>query len=251
MDSKSLKPYGAALWAYFEGESDAELIVRRDDGQEGRLPVSYFYRGPQQFTAIEKGAIERCESPVLDVGAGTGLHSLALQQRGLRVTAIDIDPQAVTIMSGRGAADARCADLFDLSEGPYETLLMLGHGIGMVETLAGLDRFLGHVRGLLSESGQILVDSLDVTATADPKNLVYLEANRQADRYVGETRVQFEYGGEKGPYCGWLHVDPATLAEHAVGSGWTCQVIVEQDSGDYLAKLVKTPEPDTSRSRSV
>lgn len=127
---------------------------------------------------------------------------------------------------------------------------MLGHGIGMVETIDGLDRFLSHARGLLSESGQILVDSLDVTATADPRNLAYLEANRQAGRYAGETRVQFEYGGEKGPYCGWLHVDPATLAEHAVDRGWACQVIVVQDSGDCLAKLVKTVEPDTSRRRS-
>jgi hypothetical protein len=71
VDAKSLDPYGAALWAYFDGEPDAELIVRRDDGQEGRLPVSHFYRGP---AVLEKNAIERCESPVLDVGAGTGLQ---------------------------------------------------------------------------------------------------------------------------------------------------------------------------------
>lgn len=100
MDPKSLNPYGIALRAYVEGDSDAELIVRRDDGQEGRLPVSHFYRRSEQFTAVEIGAIERCESPVLDVGAGAGLHSLALQERGLRVTAIDINLQAVTIMSG-------------------------------------------------------------------------------------------------------------------------------------------------------
>ena len=226
MDPKSLDPYGAALWAYFRGDSDAELVVRRDDGQEGRLPVSHFYRGPAEFTDLEQAAIERCLAPVLDVGAGTGLHSLVLQHNGLLVTAVDINPQAVSIMSGRGVTDARCVDLFRYDGGPYQTLLMLGHGIGMVETLVGLDRFLTHAHGLLTDNGQILLDSMDVQATADPKNLAYLESNRHAGRYVGETRVQFEHAGKNGPYCGWLHVDPATLNERAITSGWTAEVSV-------------------------
>jgi len=234
-----MDPHGEALWAYFEGDADAELIVRREDGHEARLPARYFYRGPAEFTGIEKAAIERCVAPVLDVGAGTGLHSLALQHKGIRVTAIDISAQAITIMSGRGVADTHCADLFEYEGGSFQTLLMLGHGIGMVETLAGLDRFLVHAHGVLTESGQIVLDSLDVRATDDPKNLAYLEANQRAGRYLGETRVQFEHGGKKGPYCGWLHVDPTTLEAHASRTGWTCEVILEQDQGDYLARLVK------------
>jgi hypothetical protein len=54
---------------------------------------------------------------------------------------------------------------------------MMGHGIGMVETLAGLDRFLAHARGWLSGDGQILLDSQDVRVTDDPKNLAYQGAN--------------------------------------------------------------------------
>ena len=39
---------------------------------------------------------------------------------------------------------------------------MMGHGIGMVETIAGLDRFLEQTRGFMSETGHVLLDSLDV-----------------------------------------------------------------------------------------
>ena len=45
MDPKAMEPYGAALLAGFDGDASAELILRRDDGREGRLPVSHFFRG--------------------------------------------------------------------------------------------------------------------------------------------------------------------------------------------------------------
>ncbi|MHC4505514.1 MAG: class I SAM-dependent methyltransferase, partial [Planctomycetota bacterium] len=106
MDPKAMAPYGAALRAFFEGDAGAELVLRRDDGWEGRLPVSRFFRKPPEFTRVEKAAIERCCGHVLDVGAGTGLHSLALQDQGARVTAIDVSAPAVEVMSRRGVADA-------------------------------------------------------------------------------------------------------------------------------------------------
>ncbi|MHC4415711.1 MAG: class I SAM-dependent methyltransferase [Planctomycetota bacterium] len=237
MDPQALDPFGAALLAYWEGDAGAELIIRRDDGHEGRLPVSHFFREPSAFTPLENAAIEHCLGHVLDVGAGTGLHSLVLQERGLPVTAIDISSHATKIMVQRGVTDVQCADFFESRGGPFQTVLMLGHGIGMVETLAGVDRFLAHAGGLLADEGQVMFDSLDVRTTSDPKNLAYHEANRRAGRYIGEIRLQFEYRGRQGPYCGWLHVDAGTLKEHAAKAGWRCEVIIEEANGDYLARL--------------
>jgi SAM-dependent methyltransferase len=237
MDPKAMDPYGAALQAGFDGDANAELTLRRDDGREGRLPVSHFFRPQSEFTPVETAAIDRCAGRVLDVGAGTGLHSLVLQEQGLRATAIDISTRAVEIMTRRGVRDAHCEDVFDCRRGPFDTVLMMGHGIGMVETLAGLDRFLAFARGLLSEAGQLLLDSLDVRVSDDPENLAYHEANRRAGRYIGEIRLQSEYQDLKGNYYGWLHVDAATLTEHAARAGWKCEVVCRQDSGDYLARL--------------
>jgi SAM-dependent methyltransferase len=234
-----MTPHGLALRAYIEGRSDAQLTVRRDDGVEDPLPVSHFFRAPEEFSPIEIAALEQCRGHILDVGAGSGLHSLVLQARGLTVTAIDISPQAVEIMAQRGVLDARCSDACDFEGDRFDTLLMLGHGIGMVENITGLDRFLGRARGLVASDGRWLLESLDVRGSQKPDHLAYQESNRAAGRYVGEIRMQFEYDGHAGPLFGWLHVDAETLGAHAAEAGWECEVVVEQENGEYLASLTR------------
>jgi SAM-dependent methyltransferase len=237
METKSMDPYGQALLDFHHGEAAAAIQVRRDDGLVNPLPAAVFFRKPPEFSPLEKTAQELCRGYILDIGAGTGCHSLALQERGLKVLAIDISPQAVEIMSQRGVADARRINVFDFREERFDTLLMMLHGIGMVENPAGLDRFLRHARVLLKPGGQIVFDSLDVRRTADPKHLAYQEANRQAGHYFGEIRMRFEYKGQIGPLFGWLHVDPETLTDHAGEAGFSCRVVSQQEDGNYLAQL--------------
>lgn len=234
-----MDPLGSALLAYLEGDLDAAVIIRRDDGLEDTLPVGHFFRRPSQFTRIEQAAIDLCAGHVLDAGAGSGLHSLALQERNLPVTAVDISPRAVAVMTRRGVKDVHCADVFDFHGGPFDTILLMGHGIGVVETIAGLDRFLAHLRGLLSERGQVLLDSQDVRLTDNPRHLAYHEANRQAGRYAGEIRLQVGFQGNLGPPCGWLHVDAETLGQRAESAAWRCEVVLQEQGGHYLAKLTR------------
>jgi SAM-dependent methyltransferase len=231
--------FGKALLVCFEGDRSAQLIIRRDDGEKLPIPVSHFFREPFAFTPLEKVAIDLCAGHVLDVGAGTGLHSLVLQKKGMPVTAIDISPHAVQVMRQRGVRDVHCANVFEFTGGPFDTLLMLGHGIGMVETIAGLDQFLRHAHTLLSNTGQVLVDSLDVHRTDDPANLAYHDANRQAGRYIGEIRMRSEFLDEKGPYHGWLHVDAETLEQRANLAGWRCETVHRDDRGDHLTRLTR------------
>ena len=237
MDPRAMTPHGLAMFAYFDGEASAHLVIRRDDGFEVSLPASHFFRSPDEFSPIETTALESCRGDVLDIGAGAGIHSLPLQARGHAVTAIEINPEAVEIMTRRGVRDVRCVDVFDFGEGTFDTLLMLGHGIGMVEDLQGLSRFLAHARGLLRAGGQLLFDSLDVRRTEDPVHLAYHEANRRAGRYFGATRLQSEYAGRTGPYCRWLHVDPETLQREAERAAWKCEIVLRLAGGDYLARL--------------
>lgn len=237
MQPDAMTPHGLALLAFFRGETTAQIAIRRNDGREEPLPVRHFFRAPDELTHIERAAIERCKGHVLDIGAGTGMHSLILQSQGRPVTAIDVCPQAVEVMTRRGVADARCVDVFDFQAGPFDTLLMLGHGIGMVEDIPGLERFLVHAHRLVGARGQILLDSLDARKTNDPDNLAYHESNRRSGRYIGEIRLRFEYRGQAGPYCSWLHVDPQTLCTKAGHAAWECKVVLEEASGDFLARL--------------
>ncbi len=237
MEIKSMDPYGCSLLDYFHGDESAKVAVLRDDGFVSSLPAGVFFRKEENFSPLEKKAVDLCRGKVLDIGAGAGCHSLALQKRGMKVLAIDISPQAVEILSARGVAESRRINLYDLHEGRFDTLLMMLHGIGMAETLPGLDQFLLHARALTAPGGQLIFDSLDVRRTEDPRHLAYQEANRKAGRYFGEIRMQFEYKGQKGPLFGWLHVDPETLAEHAGKGGWRSQTVYQQEDGNYLAQL--------------
>ncbi len=243
MNSKSMEPYGLALLDFFNGDDSAKIVIYRDDGLKEDLLISFFFREPPDFLPLERTAVNLCRGSVLDVGAGVGPHSLALQDRGLTVCAIDISPEACEVMRKRGVKDVRCINIFDFKEERlFDTLLMLNHGIGLVENLSGLDCFLEDVHRLLKSDGQILFDSLDVRCTSNPIHLAYQEANRQADRYFWEIRLQFEYKGQKGPLWGWLHIDPETLTDHALKTGWSCQVISQEEGGDYLARLTPLGE---------
>ena len=237
MNAAPMEPYGQALLDFFYGDPTATIVVHRDDGHADNLPAGVFFREPAAFSPIEQAALDLCRGHVLDVGAGTGCHSLALQERGTRVLAIDVSPQALEILAQRGVEECRQADIFQFHGGPFDTLLLMMHGIGMVGDLAGLDRFLGHAHTLLKPGGQLLFDSLDVRRTDEPAHLAYQEANRQAGRYFGEIRMRFEYQGHMGPLFGWLHVDPGTLAGRAEELGWSCRVVRQEENGDYLAQL--------------
>lgn len=237
MDPQAMAPYGQSLLDFYNGETAAAVTVRREDGLEDELPASIFFREPAGFSPLEQAALALCQGHVLDIGAGTGCHSLALQQWGTKVLAIDVSPQAIEIMAHRGVKAYQHVDVFDFQQRRYDTLLLMMHGIGMVQDLSGLDRFLSHAHELLQPGGQILLDSLDVRGTEDPRHLAYQAANRRTGRYVGEIRMRFEYKAQIGPLFGWLHVDPETLAAHAAGTGWTCQVVRQEDDGNYLARL--------------
>jgi len=239
MKSAPWKPHGAALLDYCKGETSAAVVVHGDDGETEIVPIRVFFRGPAEFSALEEAALDLCRGRVLDAGAGSGCHSLVLQEQGLSVCAIDIAPEAVEVMRRRGVREARCADLFSFEAGPFDTLLLMMNGIGVVGSLAGLDRFLAGVGRLLKPDGQILLDSYDPGWGEDPEKAPSPRVMGRPGRYIGEMRFQLEYKGEIGPDLEWLFVDSETLADHAGRAGWSCEVLWQEEEGHYLARLTR------------
>src|SRR5881392_2524274 len=71
--------HGQAMVDYLNGEEDAYCILRRDDGI-AYPPIyarQFFY--PKGLPELDQIAVERCAGRVLDIGAGAGSHSLAIQ----------------------------------------------------------------------------------------------------------------------------------------------------------------------------
>jgi SAM-dependent methyltransferase len=242
MDRAAMRPFGLALLDFQRGDKSASFTIIRDDGLAEDLPVSHFFRGPDEFTGLEKTALDKCRGHVLDVGGGSGHHSLVLVKGGLSVCAIDISPEAVQVMREAGVADVRESDVLQFDGGRFDTILMLGHGIGMAEDIDGLRRLLKHLDVLLGPGGQMLADFVDPRATSEPRHLAYHEANRDAGRYFGETRLRLRFKGQTGPMYGWLLVDPETLAEEASVAGWITEILWQEADGSCLARLTRAGE---------
>ncbi len=238
-DSAPWRPHGKALLDFYNGDTSAEAVVHEDDGETEVVPIRVFFRGPSEFSALEEAALDLCRGWVLDAGAGAGCHSLVLQEQGLSVCAIDLAPEAVEVMRRRGVKDARCADIFRFRGGPFDTILLMMNGVGVVGDLAGLDRFLGDVHRLLAPEGQILLDSYDPTWTDDSEDASPSEAGGPDGGYIGEMRFRLEYKGKKGPTLSWLFLDAKLLAERAMKAGWSCEVIWREEEGHYLARLTR------------
>ncbi len=211
-------PWDQAWWDYFNGDTTATVVLTSPDGTIQDIPLTLFFRPPAEFPPQEWLAIDLCRGSVLDVGAGSGCHSLVLQERGYAVTAIDISQTAVDIMTARGIHQVYQRDIWEI-DGSFDTLLLLMNGIGLVQTWSGLRKFLTQAQQWLNPGGQILMDSCDLGTEA-------------------EMTFAVEYRGRQGSPIHWLYVDPDTLMDQAEQTGWYCQVIYQSAQGDYLARLV-------------
>ncbi len=219
---------GKAMADYWRGDHDAVILEHSFWGTR-EIPLWYYFRDETEMPEQEVYALDRCQGKVLEIGAGAGNHSLALQERGLDVYPVDILPQAASIMRERGLPLARCMDFWQVQNETYDTLLLLMNGIGIVERLNQLPQFLAHARQLLKPGGRLLFDSADIR---DDKDMDYRQ-----NKYSGEVTFHFSYHGSHGLPFHWLFLDPEALADIARAAGWLSQIIYSNPEGEYLAEL--------------
>jgi len=122
-------PHALSLRDYFAGDTAATIVIHSDLGEHEELPVAGWFRAPS--SPVDLRVFDLCRGRVLDVGAGTGVHTVALQERGFEVCAIDFVAEAVEIMRQRGVRDARSANLFEFRGGSFETILVLANGAAL------------------------------------------------------------------------------------------------------------------------
>lgn len=232
------RPLAKALVAFVEGDRGAVLTVHSDEGVPDPMPVSVFFRDTKGMRPTDLKALELARGRVLDAGAGVGSVSLALQQQGASVTAVEVIPEAVRIMVQRGVGDARLGRIEDLPrERGFDTVLLLMNGTALAGTLAGVPALLRTLDALVSEGGQILVDSTDVLED-DGRS----EGGgwRPGEDYPGEVHYQLEFRGERGAPFPQLFLDPDTLRVAAAEGGWRTEVVLAGESGEYLARLTRS-----------
>lgn len=225
--------YGKALYDYYNGKNADDLVINTSYGDKEEMPVEVFFRDFDDFPILEAIAIEACAGKVLDVGAGTGCHSLILQEKDLLVNPIDISPYCVEIMQKRGIENVFLCDFFSIQKGKYDTILMLMNGLGVVGKLANLSLFLKHCEKILAPGGKVLFDSSDVSYLNHEFGI------EPTQDYIGEVAYQYLYKGKVGNWFDWLYVDKDLMKSLVTDAGWVFELLFEDENQQYLASIQK------------
>lgn len=229
-------PMGAAIAEYHRTGRAGTLRVFSSQFDEDEIPVEQLFRTLDEMPAIEQRALAMARGKVLDVGAGSGCHALALQEMGKVVTAIDISELSVEVMRQRGVEDARAIDLYDEHfVERYDTILLLMNGSGIIGNIAGMERFFYRMKQLLRPGGCIYMDSSDLKYLFEEEDGSYLID--VAGDYYGMVDFRMQYKQIKGEAFDWLYIDFDTLAYYAEQYGFCAELVCQGEHYDYLASL--------------
>ena len=229
-------PMGAAILDFQKQGKAARLRVLSSMFEEDEMPVTHLFRSVPKMPLLEQKALQLAKGRVLDIGAGSGCHTLALQEKGFTVKAIDISPLSCEAMKLRGVKDAECINLFDDHLGTgFDTILLLMNGTGIAGKIEHLPALFQRLKALLNPSGQILIDSSD---------LKYIYENEDGSfdinlngAYYGEVDYQMIYKDVKGDRFDWLYVDFPLLKSIAETYGLHGELVAEGEHYDYLARF--------------
>ena len=89
--------FGKALLDYQNGNYSEDIITSTNISDEDTLPLPYLFRDYAEMPKLEQKALQLSKGNILDVGCGSGSHSLWLQDKGLNVKAIDNSKGAIEV----------------------------------------------------------------------------------------------------------------------------------------------------------
>lgn len=228
-------PMGRAIYEYHKYGKAEDVIVHSSMFDDDVIPVETLFRTFDQMPALEQKALELANGDILDVGAGSGCHSLALKEMGKSSVAFEISPLAVEVMKDRGV-DARLVNFYDSSfTETYDTVLMLMNGTGIIGNLDNIHTFFSRIRQILKPGGSLLIDSSDLRYLFEEEDgslMIDL-----ADDYYGLVDFQMQYKDFLGEPFDWLYLDFNTLSYYAEECGFNAEIVEEGEYYDYLAKL--------------
>lgn len=227
---------GKALIDFENGNYTEDITTYSSLGEKDVIPLPYLFRDYDAMPIIEQKALDICRGKVLDVGCGSGSHSLYLQKKGFEVTGVDTSEGAVATAKLRGVANVLHSNVFDYSGMKFDTILLLMNGIGISGQFNEVGRLMTKLETLLNPGGQILLDSSDIIYmfVLDDDGGYWVPNN---GKYYGEVEFTMEYKGLKSAPFNWLYLDFKNLKELAEQNNLSCELVCEGPHYDYLARL--------------
>jgi SAM-dependent methyltransferase len=229
--------FGKALLDYYHNNYTEDLITSTSISGEDELPIPYLFRDYKEMPILEQEALNLAKGKVLDVGCGAGNHSLYLQNKGLDVTGVDISKGAVEVCRLRGLKQVELKHILDVDQS-FDTIMFLMNGSGIFQELSQLGRYLNHLKSILNEGGQILIDSSDIQYMyEDDDGGLWVDTNAN---YYGELEYYVSYKGEDETPMRWLYLDFENLKLACESVDLKCEKVLDGEHFDYLARIIKS-----------
>lgn len=225
-----------AISSYVDGDLSSFFRMHRIDGHVDNVSVSSFLSS-DNLSAAEGIALKVCEGTVLDIGAGMGRHSVILRDRGFQVTPLDVSRECVSYLRAQGFVSAIQADINSFSGQKFDTLLMLGNGIGAFGSLSNLRSFLLSLDSKLNPGGTLIVDSTDISRAGYLPLITAREDNRSEGRDAGVIDFIVEFDGSLSEPLSWLYLTESELKAIVQECGLQCEVLYRGVAGVYVASI--------------
>jgi SAM-dependent methyltransferase len=214
-------------------------IIEREDGLVNGAPAAPYLDPPQFWPPHDHRAVARVRGHVLDVGVGAGRIALQLQEQGVPVTGLDTSPGALWVCRRRGVRDLVPGTVDEhVADGRrYDTFLLLGNNLGLLEGRERAPAFLAALAALAHPGAQVIAHGTDPYGTTDPVHTSYHELNRRRGRLGGQLRLRLRYRMLGTEWFDYLVCSVDELAELVHGTPWRLVDIDDRDRPYYLATL--------------
>lgn len=227
--------FGKAILDFQTNNSPQDIITETNISETDYMDIAYLFRNYNQMPKLEQKALQLAKGKILDVGCGAGSHSLYLQEKNFEVTAIDISANAIEACQLRGLKNAKVKNILNLEKVKFDTILLLMNGTGIFGTLHQTSNYLTKLKSLLAPNGQILIDSSDIIYMYDQN--IDGSYSVPVNNYYGELTFTISYKNEIEALFPWLYLDYNTLQNACVDNNLKCELIMDGEHFDYLAKI--------------
>jgi len=234
--------FGMMFMDYLRTGQDARYGIRRDDGYFEWDNVRGYFAEYDEFGHLIQEALKKVGNRVLDVGCGTGKHSLYLQRIGVDVVGLDVSPLAIQVCNERGVKRCVVASASDLPFKTYhcfDTIIMMGNNFGICGTVPETKRMLVNFHKIVSDGGIILAHAVDPTLTSNPAHLAYHERNRKLGLPIGQVKVRLEYNDSVSQWFYLLLVTPEEMRKLAEETGWKFDEVITGQDASFVGVLKK------------
>jgi len=225
--------FGNALLDFYNKNYTEDIVTSTSISNDDVLPLPYLFREYSEMPKLEQKALNLAKGKTLDVGCGAGNHSLYLKEKRLNVKSIDISKGAIEVCIQRGLENSHVIDILNETE-KFDSILMLMNGSGFFQNLEETPEILQHLKSLLNNNGQILIDSSDIKYMFEDEDGSYwVDANAN---YYGELEYHISYKGEQESFT-WMYIDFENLKSACELVSLNCELILEGEHFDYLARI--------------